>query len=138
MILELFERLVEPGLLQPTFVLDFPGEVSPLARAHRSSPGLTEHFDLVIGGMEIGPAYSELTDPDEQRGRFQEQLAARRAGDEEAHPVDEEFLLALEHGMPPAGGIGIGIDRLLMILLDAPSIRDTIAFPHHRPEPGRT
>ncbi|CAN5261634.1 lysine--tRNA ligase [soil metagenome] len=135
-ILELFERLVEPGLLQPTFVLDFPREVSPLARSHRSSPGLTEHFDLVIGGMEIGPAYSELTDPDEQRRRFQEQLAARRAGDEDAHPVDEEFLLALEHGMPPAGGIGIGIDRLLMILLDAPSIRDTIAFPHLRPEPG--
>jgi lysyl-tRNA synthetase class 2 len=131
---ELFEKLVEPTLFEPTFVMDFPREVSPLARPHRSAPGLTEHVDPVIGGMEIGTGYSELTDPIEQRTKFEMQLAAKRAGDEEAHPFDEDFVQALEHGMPPAGGLGIGIDRLLMILTDAPSIRDLILFPSHRPE----
>jgi lysyl-tRNA synthetase, class II len=131
---ELFEKLVEPTLFEPTFVMDFPREVSPLARPHRSEPGLTEHVDPVIGGMEIGTGYSELTDPVEQRAKFEMQLAAKRAGDEEAHPFDEDFVQALEHGMPPAGGLGIGIDRLLMILTDAPSIRDLILFPSHRPE----
>ena len=135
-VLELYEELVEPGLFQPTFVKDFPREVSPLARPHRSSPGLTEHFDLIMAGMEIVPAYSELTDPDEQRARFLEQQEARRLGDEEAHPLDDEFLTALEHGMPPAGGMGLGIDRLLMILADAPSIRDVILFPSLRREEG--
>jgi lysyl-tRNA synthetase class 2 len=133
-VLELYEKKVEPGIRNPTFVKDFPREVSPLARPHRSTPGFTEHFDLVIAGIEIGPAYSELTDPDEQRARFLDQQRARKAGDEEAHPLDEDFLLALEHGMPPAGGMGFGIDRFAMILADVPSIRDLIAFPHLRPE----
>jgi lysyl-tRNA synthetase class 2 len=131
---ELFEKLVEPTLFEPTFVMDFPREVSPLARPHRSQPGLTEHVDPVVGGMEIGTGYSELTDPVEQRAKFEMQLAAKRAGDDEAHPFDEDFVQALEHGMPPAGGLGVGIDRLLMILTDAASIRDLILFPSHRPE----
>jgi lysyl-tRNA synthetase class 2 len=133
---ELYEKLVEPTLFQPTFVCDFPLEVSPLARAHRSEPGLTEHVDPVIGGVELGTGYSELTDPDDQRARFERQQAERAAGDEEAHPLDEGFLQALEHGMPPTGGLGIGIDRLLKVLLDAPSLRDLIMFPHHRPQGG--
>jgi lysyl-tRNA synthetase class 2 len=133
-VLEMYERLVEEAIFQPTFVKDFPREVSPLARPHRSKPGFTEHFDLVIAGTEVGPAYSELTDPDEQRARFEVQRAQRATGDEEAHPYDEDFVEALEHGMPPAGGIGIGIDRLTMILADVPNIREVIAFPHRRPE----
>jgi lysyl-tRNA synthetase class 2 len=133
-VVELFEKLVEQTLWEPTFVCDFPREVSPLARPHRDDPELTEHFDLVIGGVELATAFSELTDPDEQRAKFEAQLAAREAGDEEAHPVDEDFLRALEHGMPPQGGIGIGIDRLLKFLLDAATLRDVILFPHHRPE----
>jgi lysyl-tRNA synthetase class 2 len=134
---EMFEKLVEESLFDPTFVCDFPREVSPLARPHRENPGLTEHFDLVVAGIELATAFSELTDPDEQRARFEAQARARDAGEEEAHPLDEEFLRALEHGMPPAGGIGIGVDRLLMVLLDAPSIRDTILFPQMRPEEQR-
>jgi lysyl-tRNA synthetase class 2 len=133
-VLELFEKLVEPELIQPTFVCDFPRDVSPLARPHRDDPNLTEHVDPVIGGMEIGTGYSELTDPDEQRARFVLQQRAREAGEEETHPFDEDFLTALEHGMPPAGGLGIGIDRVLMLLVDASSIREVILFPHHRPE----
>jgi lysyl-tRNA synthetase class 2 len=133
--LELFEKLVEHTLWEPTFVCDFPREVSPLARPHRENAELTEHFDLVIGGVELATAFSELTDPDEQRAKFELQAAQRAAGDEETHPFDEDFLVALEHGMPPAGGIGIGIDRLLMVLTDAPSLRDLILFPHHRPAP---
>jgi lysyl-tRNA synthetase class 2 len=130
---EMFEKLVEETLFAPTFVCDFPREVSPLARPHRENPGLTEHFDLVMAGIELATAFSELTDPDEQRARFEAQALARAAGEEEAHPLDEEFIRALEHGMPPAGGIGIGVDRLLMILLDVPSIRDVILFPQMRP-----
>lgn len=132
-VLELYEKLVEPGLIQPTFVCDFPRDVSPLARPHRDDPGLTEHVDPVIGGMELGTGYSELTDPDEQRAKFVLQQLARETGEEETHPFDEDFLVALEHGMPPAGGLGVGIDRLLMLLLDARSVRDVILFPHHRP-----
>jgi lysyl-tRNA synthetase class 2 len=136
-ILELYEKRAEEHIFQPTFVKDFPREVSPLARPHRSDPGVTEHFDLLIAGMEIGPAYSELTDPDEQRARFEDQQRQRReTGDEEAHPVDEDFLRALEHGMPPAGGLGFGVDRMTMILADVPNIREVISFPHFRPEPG--
>jgi lysyl-tRNA synthetase class 2 len=133
-VLELYEKLVEPTLFEPTFVCDFPREVSPLARAHRIHPGLTEHVDPVIGGVELGTAYSELTDPDDQRKRFELQQAQRSAGDEEAHPLDEDFLRALEHGMPPTGGLGLGIDRLLKVLTGAGSLRDLILFPHHRPE----
>ncbi|MBA3690452.1 MAG: lysine--tRNA ligase [Actinobacteria bacterium] len=131
---ELFDTLVEPTLIAPTFVCDFPREVSPLARPHRDDPALTEHFDLVIGGVELATAFSELTDPDDQRARFEAQLVAREAGDEEAHPLDEDFLRALEHGMPPVGGVGLGIDRLLKFLLGAATLRDVILFPHHRPE----
>jgi len=136
-LLELYEKRAEHLVWDPTFVMDFPREVSPLARPHRSIPGLTEQFDHMIAGMEIGPAYSELTDPDEQRARFTDQQRLRRGGDEEAHPLDEDFLEALEHGMPPAGGIGVGVDRVTMIMADVPSIRDVILFPHLRPESGR-
>jgi lysyl-tRNA synthetase class 2 len=136
-VLELYEKLVEETIWEPTFVKDFPREVSPLARPHRTAPGLTEHFDLVVARMEIGPAYSELTDPDEQRARFEAQQEAKRRGDEEAHPLDEDFLRALEHGMPPAGGLGFGVDRMTMILADVASIREVILFPHLRPEAGR-
>ncbi len=137
-ILEIHEKRAEEHILDPTFVKDFPREVSPLARPHRSAPGLTEHFDLLMAGMEIGPAYSELTDPDEQRSKFEDQLRQKRAGDEEAHPLDEDFLRALEHGMPPAGGLGLGVDRLIIVLADVPNIREVISFPHMRPEEGRS
>jgi lysyl-tRNA synthetase, class II len=133
LVLELFEKLVEPELIQPTFVCDFPRDVSPLARPHRDVPNLTEHVDPVIGGMELGTGYSELTDPDEQRAKFLLQQLAREAGEEETHPFDEDFLQALEQGMPPAGGLGIGIDRLLMLLTDAASVREVVLFPLHRP-----
>jgi lysyl-tRNA synthetase class 2 len=132
-VLEMFEKLVEGDLWDPTFVCDFPREVSPLARPHRSEPGVVEHYDLVMAGMELIPAYSELTDPDEQRRSFEIQREAREKGQDETHPLDEDFLTALEHGMPPAGGLGLGLDRLVMILADAPSIRDVILFPAHRP-----
>lgn len=133
-VVEMFEKLVEPTLWQPTFVCDYPREVSPLARPHRANPDLTEHVDPVVAGIELGTGYSELTDPDDQRARFEAQQEARARGEEGTHPLDEDFLVALEHGMPPAGGLGLGIDRILMILTDAPSIRDTITFPHVRPE----
>jgi lysyl-tRNA synthetase class 2 len=127
-VVELFEKL------EPTFVCDFPREVSPLARPHRKDPGLTEHFDLIIGGVELVTAFSELTDPLEQRAKLELQQQLKAAGVEETHPLDEDFLRALEHGMPPAGGLGLGIDRLLMVLTDAASLRDLIMFPAHRPE----
>jgi lysyl-tRNA synthetase, class II len=133
-VVELFDELVEPTIVEPTFVCDFPREVSPLARPHRSNPELTEHFDLVIGGVELVTAFSELTDPLEQRAKLELQQQLKAAGVEETHPLDEDFLRALEHGMPPAGGLGLGIDRLIMLLTDAPSLRDLIMFPAHRPE----
>ena len=131
---ELFEKLVEDTIVQPTFVCDFPREVSPLARPHRDDPGLTEHFDLVAAGVELVTAFSELTDPDEQRAKFALQQEMKAVLGDEIHPFDEDFLRALEQGMPPAGGLGMGIDRLLLVLLDAQSLRDLIMFPTQRPE----
>ena len=133
-VLEIYEKLVEPNIFEPTFVCDFPRETSPLARPHRDDPRFTEHFDLVIAGLEVGPAYSELTDPIDQRERFASQARARAQGDEEAMALDVDFLKALEYGMPPTGGLGFGIDRFAMILADAPSIREVILFPLLRPE----
>ncbi len=134
LLLEIFEATTEKTLIQPTFITGMPKEISPLAKDHRSIPGFTEHADLVIGGVEMAPCYSELNDPDEQRRRFEQQVAARAAGDEEAVMKDEDFLEALAYGMPPAGGFGLGIDRVLMLLLGLPSLRETILFPTLRPE----
>jgi len=131
---EVFKTFVEPHLVQPTLVIDYPIEISPLAKPKRGNPVLTERFELFVDGTEIANAFSELNDPDDQRARFEQQVAARDAGDEEAHTLDADYIRALEYGMPPTGGLGLGVDRLLMLLAGKKSIREVILFPTLRPE----
>ena len=134
---DVFETLVEPTLVQPTFVIDFPTELSPLAKRKRDNPQLVDRFELFVARHEMANAYSELNDPIDQLARFREQAALQARGDDEAHWLDEDYVRALEYGMPPAAGEGIGIDRLLMMFANQPSIRETILFPLLRPEGGR-
>jgi lysyl-tRNA synthetase class 2 len=134
LVMEIYEKTVEPNLVGPVFVTDYPREVSPLARTHRDDPALVERFEVVALGRELGNAFSELNDPLDQRARFEAQAKLAAAGDEEAHGVDEDYVRALEYGLPPCGGLGIGIDRLVMLVAGVTSIREVILFPHLRPE----
>jgi lysyl-tRNA synthetase class 2 len=133
-ITKLFDILVEPELIQPTFITGYPVEVSPLSRSSDADPELTERFELFIAGREIANGFSELNDPEDQRSRFLQQVEDREAGDAEAHFMDHDYIEALEYGMPPTAGEGIGIDRLTMLLTDAASIREVILFPHMKPK----
>jgi lysyl-tRNA synthetase, class II len=134
LLLEIYEKTTEPNLIAPTYVCDYPLEVSPLARTHRDDPTLTERFELLIGGREIANAFSELNDPIEQRRRFEAQAELKRQGDAEANDIDDDYVRALEYGLPPCGGMGIGIDRIVMLLAGVTSIKEVILFPHMRPE----
>jgi lysyl-tRNA synthetase class 2 len=133
---DLFEQLCEPRLVQPTFIMDFPRETTPLCKQHREDAALVERFEPYIAGWEVGNAYSELNDPQVQKALFEEQVARRHGGHLETHPYDGDFIRAMEYGMPPMGGVGLGIDRMVMLLLDQPSIRDVLLFPTMRPEAG--
>ena len=134
---EIFGEKVEPKLIQPTYIMDYPIEMSPLAKKHRDNPQLVERFEAVIGGKEVANAFSELNDPLDQRERFEDQLKLREQGDDEAQVLDEDYIRSLEYGMPPTAGLGIGIDRLVMLFTNSPSIRDVLFFPQMRPETGR-
>jgi lysyl-tRNA synthetase class 2 len=131
---KLFDHFVEPKLVQPVFITDYPIQLSPLSKKKEDDPSLVERFELFIGRKEIANAYTELNDPIDQKQRFEEQVAERQAGDEEAHWMDHDFIRALEYGMPPTAGEGIGIDRLVMLLTNSPSIRDVILFPQLKKE----
>ncbi len=134
MINNLFEKFVQPKLIQPTFVMDYPTSISPLAKACPDRPSLAERFEPFAGGLELGNAFSELNDPDEQRRRFEEQVRMKARGNTETHPMDDDYVRALEYGLPPTGGLGLGVERLVMLLAGATSIRDVILFPQMRPE----
>jgi lysyl-tRNA synthetase class 2 len=128
----LFSKKVEPTLVEPTFILDYPEELSPFAKAHREREGVVERWEAFIGGVEIANSFTELNDPDEQRRRFEQQAAEVARGDDEAQPYDESFIEALEQGMPPTGGVGLGIDRLVMMLTGTSSLREVVLFPAMR------
>jgi lysyl-tRNA synthetase, class II len=131
---QLHDKVAEATIVEPTIVYDYPWEISPLARRHRDDPRLVERFEPIVVGMELGNAFSELNDPIEQRRRFESQMQARSHGDVEANPIDEPYIEALEYGLPPTGGLGVGVDRMVMVLGGAPSIREVILFPALRPE----